>query len=334
MIWNNCSLIYENGSKTKNFKDFMDQSFSEFEKKVTNIENNVWYDLEQDICFGIDLHRLNSSKAESAFTMSGEKFVGSANKVFKDSPGRILQFYKNVMPIHKVGLNKEIVYKQLDSLSKFRNSKILIIGGGPSTNDVEWNAEDYDYVWSCNHFFMSDRLKEIDISFATISNEVDVSVNNSDLHGYLTKNKNTICCFEEVNTAKIPLPHLKKFVSLYEDRTMFSFTRYSGKIGSIPRLILMAMFFGVKEIHVIGMDGFKPESKRGDYAYHAFENKKLFDVEELNYRNYMRHYVMLWDYVLNTLNKQKNVKFQNLGQGHLYNMSTDISKQMFPLEEK
>ena len=216
----------------------------------------------------------------------------------------------------------------------YKGKSILVLGGGPSTTEVKWENLDYDYVWSCNHFFLSEKLKNSNVAFITISNEVDISTNNEDLHAYLRENKNTICCFEEINTAKTSISELKKFISLYQDRTMFSFTRYSGKIGSIPRMIFMAMFFGAKEINFVGMDGFSPESKRGDLAHHAFEKSKRFDVEELNYRNYIRQYVMLWDYILNVLNEDRNVKFQNLGEGHPYNMTTDISRQIFPLEKK
>jgi len=41
---------------------------------------------------------------------------------------------------------------------------------------------------------------------------------------------------------------------------------------------------------------------------------------------------MFWDYVLNTLQLHKKIKFQNLGEGHEKNQSTEISRQNFPLE--
>ena len=49
-----------------------------------------------------------------------------------------------------------------------------------------------------------------------------------------------------------------------------------------------------------------------------------------DYRLYHKHYVALWDYVLNNIGK--DIKFQYLGEDHPSNMTTDISKKMFPLE--
>ena len=48
--------------------------------------------------------------------------------------------------------DSEIVYNQINEFEKFKNSKILIIGGGPSTNEVEWNNLEYDYIFSLNSF--------------------------------------------------------------------------------------------------------------------------------------------------------------------------------------
>ena len=49
--------------------------------------------------------------------------------------------------------------------SKYIDKNILIIGGGTSTLDVKWENLDYDYIWSCNDFYISERLenKKIDL---------------------------------------------------------------------------------------------------------------------------------------------------------------------------
>ena len=88
------------------------------------------------------------------------------------------------------------------------------------------------------------------------------------------------------------------------------------------------------------MDGMSAESKRGDLVNHAFQKgKKYHGVEgsgsriELNYNRSRRHYTILWDYIINDLKMLEKVKFQNLGEGHSKNQTTDISKQMFPLKK-
>ena len=46
----------------------------------------------------------------------------------------------------------------MDEFDKFKDSKILIVGAGPSTNEVKWHNLEYDYIFSCNHFFLNERL--------------------------------------------------------------------------------------------------------------------------------------------------------------------------------
>ena len=49
--------------------------------------------------------------------------------------------------------------------AKYKDKSILIIGGGTSTLDVNWESIDYDYIWTCNDFFLEDRVvsKDIDL---------------------------------------------------------------------------------------------------------------------------------------------------------------------------
>ena len=94
----------------------------------------------------------------------------------------------------------------------------------------------------------------------------------------------------------------------------------------------MAIFLGVKDISFVGMDGLAQGEKLGDNCPHSFESDKRWNGT-VDYDVYRRHYVMLWDYVLNWL-RPHDIKFQNLGEGHPSNQTTDISRQMFPLETR
>ena len=35
------------------------------------------------------------------------------------------------------------------------------MGGGPTTNQCQWEKLDYDYIWSCNHFYRHPKLKDM-----------------------------------------------------------------------------------------------------------------------------------------------------------------------------
>ena len=48
-------------------------------------------------------------------------------------------------------------------LDKYINKNILVLGAGTSTLDTKWENLDYDYVWTCNDFYLSDRLVDTNI---------------------------------------------------------------------------------------------------------------------------------------------------------------------------
>lgn len=106
--------------------------------------------------------------------------------------------------------------------------------------------------------------------------------------------------------------------------------RYRGKIGTMPRLLCFAVLLSAAEIHVVGMDGMGPDTRRGDPQVHAFQKDKPYGLGTLDYDVFRRHFVMLWDYILNDLGAWGQIRFQNLGEGHPENQSTDISRQIFP----
>ena len=142
----------------------------------------------------------------------------------------------------------------------------------------------------------------------------------------------TLICLEDRQD-----PNMRKYFQLlkeqYPNRVLWAHTRYRGKIGSVPRLLCLAMFFGGSEIHFVGMDGMSKDTKKGDLHNHAFQKEKRYNQSSLNYDMFRRHYVAFWDYVINILKANQSIKFQNLGEGHEKNQSTDISKLLFPLEE-
>ena len=54
----------------------------------------------------------------------------------------------------------EIIYRKIPEFEKFKNSKILVIGAGPTTNWYNWNPDEYDYIFYCNHFFLNEKIKK------------------------------------------------------------------------------------------------------------------------------------------------------------------------------
>ena len=326
MIWNERALIYKGGEKKVlgNLPDEVRKSFVDYCTWIKCVpQYNVWYDPYDKVCFGQDLTWLNASSRESFFISDKKNFL-QGQQWGRDF---VLSFYGPAFGVDIVE-NDEIIYRDLPELKKFIDSIILVVGGGPTTISYDWDPKDYDYVWSCNHFFMNEKLKNVDVAFATMTIEVDKTEENEELHEYL-KNNSTIICYDD----RFVLEDKKDFSisEVYPDRSMYAHTRYRGKIGSAAKLLCMAITMRPKEIHIVGMDGFKESTKLGDDNYHSFQKGKVFQGTH-NYNLYMRHYIALWDYFLNDIGK--DIKFQNLGEGHESNMCTDISRQMFPLEVK
>ena len=40
---------------------------------------------------------------------------------------------------------------------------------GTSTIDVKWENLDYDYLWTCNDFFLSDRINKAKVDLVTVA---------------------------------------------------------------------------------------------------------------------------------------------------------------------
>ena len=91
----------------------------------------------------------------------------------------------------------EIIYRNTPELEKFKNKKILVIGGGPTTNWYNWDPDKYDFVFSCNHFFLNEKINKIKIDLAMITNEVDLA--GEKFLEYI-KTNNTTLVFEDYNS--------------------------------------------------------------------------------------------------------------------------------------
>lgn len=222
--------------------------------------------------------------------------------------------------LHNVSVNKEIAYQDFDYLKKYKNSKILIIGAGPSL-EMGYDVSEYDYIWSCNSFYNNDKLKNIKIDLVTLGDETNLSDEN--LLRYIDEN-DTIVCFENKYTRPA---EMKEFKNKYPEKVFWAMTRYHSRIGSIPRLACIAITLGAKEIHFAGMDGYVPKSKNYDNS--MFEpNKKATGTiedahnEEDTMSHYRDQYLAFWDYILHDAGK--NVRFKNLGHQHPCNLSTDV----------
>lgn len=222
------------------------------------------------------------------------------------------KFKAKIIPI-----NKYIVYKQLNDFEKFKGSHILIVGGGPSTSEIDWEKYDCDFKWSCNHFYK--KYKHIKFDLITIGNEVNSE--SSDLREYRAMHK-PLVGYELVATQSrlnelgyinnILLPSAENYFFWYQ-------TKFYSKLGFSARQIILASMLGADKVSFVGVDG-----KVGSNVPHAFENKKSVKPWQYNEKEMKTQYKLFWDYIHFEFNK---TEFVNLGRNTKYNLLTEIQQE-------
>ena len=191
----------------------------------------------------------------------------------------------------------DIFYSHIPSLDKYKNSTILILGGGPSTSKLleEGQLPSYDYAWSTNFCFLNKNLPKIDLwsptkyLFEEIQRETKYNYHNHpEMTSFIDTNKPDIVFCEargvlkgystyyKNNSKDIPIwiqntlsnpstSFIEKlhgelyFKNKYPNTTWFH-TRYRPKLGVSVRTILLAIVLGVKKIYTIGIDGYTSKS--------------------------------------------------------------------------
>jgi len=244
---------------------------------------------------------------------------------------------KSLFPFtNNLNESSDIVYNYLDEFDKFKDSKILIVGAGPSTNEVKWHNLEYDYIFSLNHFYLNSNLKNRKVDIAVIGGEVDYQ--SDDFLNYVNE-FNPILMFELHSRWEKEKTYLRLLYENYPKISCFN-TRIYGKLGGVPRLLMFALEMKPKEIYFIGMDGgtsLSAVSKKftGDLNHSFEEGKENLPhlVNESNaYSVYYGQYEELWNYILNELNY--DTRLYNLGENSEYNFSSIWSKEHFPLTEE
>jgi hypothetical protein len=282
------------------FKQVTDeQAIQKYEESYGIRPRELWVDVRLNLLFTIDTSFRHNNYFLSVFVQPVKEFRLSR-------------------PLFDIANDEFCIDKvpKCDILTKFKGSKVLVLGGGPSALQTNWSFSEYDFVFSCNNFYKNEEFSKNKIDLAIIGNEVNLL--DLELIKYLEKHKTITlieqdhACYRKVNK-----------------RSVFSRLRYNGRIGSVPRLILYAIFFGASEIHITGMDG--PNMSQA----HAFQaGKKASGTIETFAKSfedvitlYQIQYFLFWSYVFDYL-KQKIV-FKNLSEDIEGNMLSEISKKCF-----
>ena len=317
---NNCKLVYENGQFSNHFDQTVMNSWLNYITIVGhNPKKKVWYDPVSSTCFG----------SEQIFYRSPEEFsFFSSEEDFHSNPrwglAHVMNYLGKVFGT-RIESSEEYIFNSVPALKKFKNKKILIVGAGPSATDIDWKNIDveYDYIWTCNKFYLNEENLSINYDLVVLGPTVDLQ--DERLNEYIKQN-NTTCVFEAGVSPFRKEEELEKFKD-FGHNCAYYHLRYFSKLGVTARMICLAHFLGVDTCYFVGFDG-NPVGKKHSFEANKQHNEpwRKHDASSI----YRRQQVLLWDYLINDLGTE--TKFQNLGEGHQDNEVTEISKHLFPLE--
>lgn len=259
-----------------------------------------------------------------------------------NTPEQFLRFGVNslrkLFPFSKdLVYNSELIFNQHPKLSSIKGKKVIIVCGGPSTSEVNWQSIDVDYTIVVNNFYKNDHYKNIKADFYSVGCEVDIE--GKDFQKYLSKYK-PFLLFEHHGRWQQMKAFFEKFYKDYSDMSCF-FTRAYGKLGVGVRLIILCGFLEAKEIYFVGSDGcpgLSVHKKAFIEEKHSFEKGKSILPYQINkenaYKIYYNQYKEFWNYVINFLSLNKMTSLYNLGENNEYNFSSIWSKKYFALSKE
>ena len=341
-VWHDCVLVRTSEGELSSFKvlkpegatQSMTEQLEKYKKENPRYgedDGTIWYDLRHNFCFGSAQYKRwpgtsSLPSKDHSFFCNRDQFIDFGRDFIKRGLRESETFLK--APIVE---DKEFFIGYPKFLEKFKDKSVMIVGGGPSANSVNWDNIDTDYLWSINKFYLNEKVASKGVDLATVASHIDI-LNDNLLKKYI-ENNDTIISFElergNLTGEYNKYQELSKFSMMYPDQTTFFHTRYKSQPGVGMRFICYAILLGCKDIYFVGVDGF---TKQG--PLHSFEE----DKENPNWYNkfgndfQIRQYVIFWDYLMR-LKERYDYNIYNLGEDNEANISGEISKLVSPLPE-
>lgn len=213
--------------------------------------------------------------------------------------------------------------------SKYLGSSILIVGGGPSTNEVKWENIKTDFIWTCNDFYLNERTLNAKFDLIALGNLVNF--NNQDLIEYLDSNNECKVLFELEYLYDKTLTENKAFLDKFKGRYYFGRNdkEYASLVGPPARLMMLAANIGVSKIYYVGIDGFDPDMKNR----HSF-TKEPGLREGAAKNKYEMYYEGITGFITRIYKDFPHIGFFNLGEmSQSHNIPSFVSKELNPLPE-
>ena len=308
MIWGDCELIFNKYDRLLNPK-YHAKLLKYFVNYKDACNENVWIShFIGELFSAAQTLSVPHCGDNHSFISTRGDFI---NNVYPATSGWMLDQYTTLrncfLELPEI-VTTEFKFGYCDSIKKIhKQNSVFIIGGGPSTNYIDFSEYKNIPKWTMNSFFFNKKLKELEnIQLVTFLDDVDITDQQIQL---LLKQKKPLVVQEVSGLGSNRINLIKSM----HDNTTFMHTRYRSKLGVGARLIVLAILLEIKNIYICGMDGYDLQSSNT----HSFENNKSFP-------RWLRHHgpqiqkqqmVIFWDYVLNTLSQSYDFKIHDLSIG-------------------
>lgn len=214
-------------------------------------------------------------------------------------------------------------------INKFTNKKILVIGSGPSVNEVNWENLDIDGIVTTSFFYLNNKIRNLsNIIHITLTDLVDLEHPN--LIEFLDKNPTCTVAFEPKIHPFYETKKYKDFNQKYKNQIIYYNTLYGKKEGVAGRVCYFIIQFSPSCLYYVGIDG-KSSTPEKD-PYNAFRNQLRGDADGYNQNEFIESHLYFAN-ILHQTSLQTNTKIYNLGEGFDFNCSTSYSKKYFPLTD-
>jgi hypothetical protein len=218
---------------------------------------------------------------------------------------------------HRLKKGTEYIYGDIRGLDKFKDSKILVVAGGPSTMDFEWDHSQYDFIFSCNHFYKCPKLKDTKVDLTMLVGG-ELNLHDQQFIKYCKKHK-PYFAIEDWGGS---INNIEELNRLIPDRVFECVCRFQAKCCGVgPKVVILALILGAKQVDFIGIDGISEDYNAGKPLAHSFQKPKVWHSGKMKkkiypYSRLVRHYQTLNEYFKQVF---PNQIINNLGAGHKHN---------------
>ena len=314
--WGDCEMVYS--SRTRQMQKEMFGSIWEHVNRFPSaLECNIWYDHTSKELFsgGQQIATPHAGKHHSFISQRSNffrlDFSGPPNLVNMGSAYRSLaDAFKH---IQQRAFSPELyagITPKLQGLIGQQDS-VFIVGGGPSTLNVDFEKYSEIPKWTMNNYFKNEKIKNLD-NIQLVSFLDDINLDDEDLWRSVKKNDSIV--MQEISDPNYGNTRSNKIISKAgKENASYFCTRYRSRLGIGPRLLILATQLGIKNIYFSGFDGYDISSEKT----HAFEENKSVPswLKLLGPKIQKQQFVIFWDYVVNELKRSKEFKIHDLSKG-------------------